>query len=56
MVEGFDDLLGVGGTFAEEIADEFLFLGVDAENRIAHRFVELAVVPAMIWNWRSCCG
>ncbi len=52
MVEGFDDLLGVGGdTSRKKLPMSSFFLVSMLENTgIAHRFVELAVA-AMIWNW-----
>ena len=44
VVIGFDDLLGIGVPLPEEVADQFLLLGIDAENGRACVFVEAAVV------------
>ena len=35
MVEDLDGRLGVGMTVSRKIADQFLFLGVDADHRMA---------------------
>ena len=40
VVQGFDGFLRVGVSFAKKIADQFLFLGVDAENRVAGLFIK----------------
>ena len=44
VVKGFNDLLSVRVSRSEEIADQFLFLGVDAENGIARIFVKTSVM------------
>ena len=58
VIEGFDGFLGVGVSCAEQIADQFLFLGVHAEGGVASFFVfgsepgdvlELAIAIRMLF-------
>jgi hypothetical protein len=44
VVEGLDDLLRVSMARSKEVANQFLFLGVNAENGIRRLFIKAAVM------------